>query len=253
MSPTIVGFLAVAFPLFAWGAVNPEDPKPEGRFTVVTFGDSTTAVRAGAVNYTTQLEERLGTNLPAVRFLNKGVGGNTTELGRRRFEKDVLAQKPDLVVIQFGINDSTVDVWKNPPAVASRVALATYQENLRYFIEQIRRQGGDVVLMTPNQLRWKSALILEKYGKPPYDPNDEKGFTHRLAAYAEAVRKIAKDSSVPLIDMYSFYGEWEQVHGRSCSELTSDGIHPNTQGHQCVADALEPLIKAKAAQHNSAE
>ncbi len=215
--------------------------------TVVTFGDSTTAVRDGAVNYTSQLEERFGSCGDSVRFINRGISGNTTEMGRKRFVAEVLGEQPRLVVIQFGINDSTVDVWETPPATESRVSLARYEENLRYFIEEIRNSGGEVILMTPNQIRWGTELICERYGKPPYNPDDEKGFTLILANYAEVVRKIAAEEKVQLIDVYALYDEWERANGRSCKELMSDGMHPNTAGHRFVADALGPLIKAIAA------
>ena len=41
-------------------------------------------------------------------IVNAGAGSNTTEHGRRRFQSDVLAHKPALVIIQFGINDAAV-------------------------------------------------------------------------------------------------------------------------------------------------
>ena len=228
---------------FTFGSSHAATEVPEhSPFTVVTFGDSTTAIRGGATNYTSQLEERL----PSVRFVNRGVGGNTTEMGRRRFDAQVLAEKANLVVIQFGINDAAVDVWKTPPATESRVTLARYEENLRHFIDKIRNGGGEVILMTPNQMRWGPKLIVEKYGKPPYHPDDELGFTHILAGYAEVVRKIAAEQKVTLVDVYSLYGEWERSSSESCKKLMSDGMHPNTAGHRLVADALEPLIRAKA-------
>ncbi len=235
----------IAAALVTAGFSHAQSPDVARPLTVVTFGDSTTAVRGGAVNYTSQLEARFANRADAIRFINKGIGGNTTEMARRRFEKDVLAEKADLVVIQFGINDSAVDVWKTPPATESRVSLDKYQENLRYFIEEIRKGGGEVILMTPNQIRWGSKHILEKYAKPPYDPNDEKGFTLILANYAEAVRKIAAAQKVVSVDVYALYDQWEQANGTSCKKLMSDGMHPNTEGHKLVADALEPLLQAK--------
>ena len=46
-----------------------------------------------------------------------------------------LGGKPDTVLIQFGINDAAVDVWKNPPADRPRVSLKQYRENLIYFVD----------------------------------------------------------------------------------------------------------------------
>src|SRR5690606_34808526 len=87
--------------------------------TVITFGDSTTAERDGVEVYTTLLARAMPGRL---RWLNRGVPGNTTEMARERFENDVLRPAPRLVIIQFGINDATVDVWMKPPATAPRVS-----------------------------------------------------------------------------------------------------------------------------------
>ena len=39
-----------------------------------------------------------------------------------------------MIVIQFGINDAAVDVWKKPPATEPRVPLNEYLDNLRTMI-----------------------------------------------------------------------------------------------------------------------
>ena len=102
---------------------------------------------------------------------NAGVGSNTTKNARDRFARDVLAHKPRVVVIQFGLNDAAVDVWKEPPATASRVPLAEYEQNLRWMIATLREQNVKPVLMTTNPTRWTSKLR-DLYGKPPYRPEE---------------------------------------------------------------------------------
>ena len=239
----VASLLAVALSGMALAnAISSEQSEPPERpsLTVVTFGVSTTAVRGQVANYTILLAERL----PSVRFINRGIGGNTTEMARKRFDAQVLAEKPDLTIIQFGINDAAVDLWKTPPATESRVSLTRYEENLRHFIDEIRKGGGEVILMTPNQVRW-AKYTLEKYGKPPYNPDDEEGFTLVLAHYAEAARKVAAEKKVTLVDIYLLYGQWEHSSGESCKKLMLDGMHPNHTGHRLVADQLEPLIREK--------
>ncbi len=211
--------------------------------TLLTFGDSTTALRNGVEVYTTLLaQEGFLQTLHPVRFLNRGVPANTTALARERFERDVLAEKPDLVVIQFGINDAAIDVWKEPPATGPRVPLDEYEANLRYFVTTLRQQGAQVILMTPNQMRW-APILLERYAKPPYDPEAEDGFTRFLALYAQRMREIARAEGVPLIDIYTLYGEWEAREGRSCGALMLDGHHPNSAGHRLVAETLRPVVE----------
>jgi len=208
-------------------------------YRVVTFGDSTTAERGGVRTYSTQLAEKF----PAIEILNKGVGGNTTAMAAKRFQRDVLDAKPDLVVIQFGINDAAVDVWKTPPGTSSRVSLADYEKNLRSFVSEIREGGGEVILMTPNQVRWTPKLK-EMYGKPPYDPEDPQGFTGILSSYAERVRSLAAELKVPLVDVYAFYDTPER-RVSTCVILLPDGMHLSEEGHVLVAKELAGLIEPK--------
>ena len=210
--------------------------------TIVTFGDSTTATRGPLVVYSMILARELPKQGIPAQVINAGIGGNTTRNAVARFEKDVLQKKPDLVVIQFGINDSAVDVWRDPPATKSRVSLKQYEANLRSLIDQLQKQQIKVILMTPNSLRW-IPRIKKLYGKPPYDPDDPLGFNKFLKNYAEAVRKIAKEKQVPLVDIYAAFEKYAAREGQSAQDLLLDGIHPNTEGQRMVADLLIPQIK----------
>lgn len=220
-------------------AGEPEKQKP---FTIVTFGDSTTATRGPLVVYSMILEKELPKQGVPVKVINAGIGGNTTANAVARFEKDVLQKKPDLVVIQFGINDSAVDVWRDPPAKKSRVSQEQYEKNLRSLVKQLKAKQIDVILMTPNSLRW-IPRIKKLYGKPPYDPDDPDGFNQYLKAYAETMRQIAKENNLTLIDVYAAFEAYAKQEGQTAHDLLLDGIHPNTQGQQLVAELLIPQIK----------
>lgn len=226
--------------LFLTNDLPAADPKPA---TIVTFGDSTTAPRGPLVVYSTILAKELPQQGIPVNVINAGIGGNTTQNAVARFEKDVLAKQPDLVVIQFGINDSAVDVWKNPPATASRVSKKQYEANLRSLIDQLQKRKIKVILMTSNSLRW-IPRIKKLYGKPPYDPDDPRGFNLFLKDYAQSVRDIAREKQMPLVDIYKAFEEYGKQPGQATDDLLLDGMHPNTAGQRKVADLLIPQIKA---------
>ena len=135
------------------------EPRREKRtVTLVAFGDSTTAPRGSIPVYVDCLRHDLPRRGLAIDAVNAGVGGNTTQAGRARFAKDVLDRKPDIVVIQFGINDSAVDVWRTPPATQARVAVDRYTANLEFFADTLQAQKRVVIFMTPNPMRWTPAL-----------------------------------------------------------------------------------------------
>lgn len=226
---------AAELPIYKVPALPP--PKPGG---IVMFGDSTTAVRPGAVQkvYALRVMESLQSIGSSMGVHNAGIGGNTTDAARARLAKDVLAHKPRVVVIQFGLNDSAIDVWKNPPATEPRVPLAAYEANLRAIVAAVREAGAKPILMTTNPLRW-SSLTRDKYGKPPYQPNDVDGFEKpMLPRYNETVRKLAAELKVPLVDVRAAYDQQPSIDA-----LLLDGMHPNDKGHQLVAELLVPVIR----------
>jgi lysophospholipase L1-like esterase len=214
--------------------------------TIVAFGDSTTARRGNLEVYANLLAAGLGTVEAPVRVINEGVGGNTTKHARQRFQTAVLDRKPGLVIIQFGINDAAIDVWRSPVATEARVDLETYGTNLRYFCQTVKAQDCRVILMTPNPMCWTDKLK-SLYGKSPYDPKAAGGFNVVLKEYAKVVRKIAKDEEVLLVDVYQEFNSFAKREGQTVQDLLLDGMHPNGRGHQLIAARLSYAISQATA------
>jgi lysophospholipase L1-like esterase len=219
-------------------------PMPGG---IVMFGDSTTAIRPGNVDkvYAARIDEAFIKTGATISVHNAGIGGSNTRDAKNRLAHDVLVHKPKIVVMQFGINDSAIDVWRTPPATQSRVPLAEFESNLRSMVAQIQKQGAKVILMTANPLRW-TGILREKYGRLPYLADKEDGFeSPTLFRYNEALRKLAEELNLPLIDIHAAYPAYAAAHKKSVDELLLDGMHPNDLGHQLVAEKLMPVIKAQ--------
>jgi lysophospholipase L1-like esterase len=206
----------------------------QAELRIVAFGDSTTAPRSTVERvYADRLESKLAAAGMSVDVINAGVGGNTTAAARRRFAPDVLGQEPDAVVIQFGLNDSSIDVWKG--ATEPRVSLADYRKNLKFFVDVLQARSITPVLMTPNPGFWKGGLE-KRYGKAPYDASKKWGFNHVVSRYAGAVRELAAAEGIDLIDVYAHY---ESVD--AAEDLLVDGLHPGDSGHEVVAAKLAEL------------
>jgi lysophospholipase L1-like esterase len=233
--------------LGASGCASAPDGKsaPAQPFTIVAFGDSTTAPREGLLKpYSQVLADELPRPGVPATVINAGVPGNTTAQAMARLESDVLTHEPDLVIIQFGINDGMIDVWKDPPATVSRVSKSDFEHNLRAMIKRIRETHGHVILMTPNPLCWVP-FLKQLYGKPPYRPDDPQGLTFILADYAQIVRDVAKAENLPLVDVYQAFEAYGQQPGHRLEHLLPDGVHPNDAGHRLVGDLLIETIQAK--------
>lgn len=201
--------------------------------TIVAFGASTTAYRGELKVYSMHLAE----HFPEYNVINSGVPGNSTELAKERFERDVLAHKPQITIIQLGINDSMIDVWKNPPANKPRIPIETYEKNMRYFIDKLEKIGCRTILMGPQPLIWTDKLI-PLYGKPPYDTNTRDGFNFMLAKYTDVLRKISAEKSIPFIDVTAAFDKYIEKNKIDINELFLDGMHPNDDGQKIIAGLL---------------
>jgi lysophospholipase L1-like esterase len=74
----------------------------------------------------------------------RGIGGETTSQMRYRFDADVVQLKPDIVIIQAGINDLVAGATLRRDAAARDLLLA----NVRYMIDAARTGNVEVILMT---------------------------------------------------------------------------------------------------------
>ena len=90
---------------------------------IVTLGDSITkGVRPGVKpeeTFAARLEAALQTDGVAVSVVNVGIGSERTDLALKRLVKDVIAQKPAVVTIMYGTNDSYVDQGKSASRITS--------------------------------------------------------------------------------------------------------------------------------------
>ena len=87
--------------------------------TIVAFGDSITQAKevAPEKRWPELLRAALQARMPGRGFavVNAGVGGNTSREGLARIERDVLAHRPDWVLVEFGGNDATHDPARHVP------------------------------------------------------------------------------------------------------------------------------------------
>lgn len=239
MKVNTADLMAGEIPVF----VPPPKPVPKAG-GIFMFGDSTTAPRGSLKVYAERVNTKLQSIGSSLSVYNAGIPGNTTAQAVKRLQKDVLAYKPRIVVMQFGINDSAIDVWKKPPAVKPRVDLEHFIANYRTMIAATRKAGAKVILMTTNPLRWQGKTR-ELYGKPPYLPDAEDGFeSPTLLAYNQAVRALAKELGLPLVDVHAAYPAYAVKKQTTVAAMLSDGIHPGDLGHELVAELLVPVIRS---------
>jgi lysophospholipase L1-like esterase len=196
--------------------------RAEAPLTIVCLGDSVTkGVRSGGQpeeTFCAVLEKSLSGSDRKTRVINAGIGGNTTADALLRFDRDVLAHQPTHVVIMFGLNDSWIDKDKT----ASGLAVAQYTANLKRMIATLKGRRIVPILMTANP------AISPRYGP-------ERNVT--LKKYVEAMRAVAQEEKVLLLDVYARFAEMA-LESVDLNSLVTDAMHPNPKGHAVIAAML---------------
>jgi lysophospholipase L1-like esterase len=216
--------LALVFPALAVLAAEPQ--------RIVTLGDSITkGVRPGVKaeeTFAARLEAGLRAGGADVSVVNVGIGGERTDMALKRLAKDVLAQKPGVVTIMYGTNDSYVDQGKS----ASRITVEEYRANLGKLVDELRAVGIAPVLMT--EPRWGKTARLNGAGEHP---------NARLEKYVEACRAVAAEKRTPLVDHFQHWTAAE-AKGTDIGGWTTDQCHPNPEGHRVLVELMLPVVRA---------
>lgn len=215
--------------------------------TIVALGDSTTAVDDWSGQNVATYPELLPGTLAArgirARVVNAGISGTTTREARERFDRDVRAHAPDLVVVQFGINDSWIDA--DMGSRDPRLSRDEFRDHLRHIVRRLTTDGARVVLMTPNPMRWADPYYAEVFARRPglLDTDDERGINGLLDLYAEDVRAVAREEAAALVGVHHAFEDHGDAPGQSIRDLLmDDGIHPNDAGQRLVCVLLTDAI-----------
>jgi lysophospholipase L1-like esterase len=188
---------------------------------IVAFGDSITAggdASEPSLIFWERWAAALRMKYPRARIetTNGATGGDATVQGLQRLEEKVLRQKPDLVLIGFGMNDHNREGYGVP--------LDAFAANLRTMIARIRAStDAEIVLFTA------------------FPPNPKWHFgSHNMAAYADATERVAREEHCAFADVYHF---WMSLAARKKPEdlLANNINHPNDYGHWIYLEALQSL------------
>jgi lysophospholipase L1-like esterase len=143
-----------------------------------------------------------------INVIVTAIGGEDSTKGAARFDTDVLALKPDVVMIDYALNDR-------------RIGLESARKNWETMIRKATAAGAKVILLTPTP----------DQGAKLDDPNDP------LNQHAAQIRKLAEEFHVGLADSLAAF-ERETGNGVKLADLMAQSNHPNALGHSLVAAEL---------------
>ena len=189
---------------------------------IVAIGSSSTAgagASSPALTYPARLEAELQALMPriAVTVVNRGVNGEESRDMLARFDRDVVAENPDMVIWQVGSNS----VLRDRP-------LSEAPLPLNQGLKLLREHGADVVLMNPQ-----------------YAP---KVFTrHNVEGMVDLIALTAKQKSINLFQRFALMRYWQLTEGLPFNAfLSSDDLHLNDWSYGCIAKLLAGAIHETA-------
>jgi len=209
-----------------FGSILPRtQARLQGRepLTIVAIGSSSTAgagAKTPAGSYPSRLEALLKERFRgvAIRVVNRGVNGQEDSDMVARFERDVIAEKPDLVLWQVGAN-----------AVVRERSLAAEEVVFRDGIERLKAAGTDVILIDPQY----TPIVIAKAGAEPM---------------VDLIAARAKEQGVGVFRRFGLMKDWREKDRLPFEAFSvPDGLHMNDWGYDCFARNLAAAIVETAA------
>jgi len=186
------------------------------------YGDSITMGAShtlGWRDYTQHFAERIRYELRRMDdiVLNTAYDGNTTRHLLDSFDWRVGQFHPRVVFIMIGTNDCCEEDG------GFRVPLDEFKSNLNTLVRRIRLLNAALPIL-------QTACPLLPGGAP----NRERSFPKYMAA----VRVVAREEQVPVIDHLSYWRRKAKLAGSDQHPWMGDAIHPNGMGHRVLAELI---------------
>ena len=148
-----------------------------------------------------------------INIINTSIGGENSISGAKRFESDVLIHKPDVLFIDYALNDL--------PAGLDNAGVAW-----RKMIEMALKMKIKVILLTPSPDQRINLL----------EQNNE------LEKHAIQIRSLSEEYGVGVVDSYEIFRE-KVISGDSLSTYMSQVNHPNEKGNLLISGEILKYFK----------
>lgn len=138
-----------------------------------------------------------------INVIVTAIGGENSVQGAARFRKTVLNHQPDVLFIDYALNDRKMGLEKSK---------AAWEKMIR----QALKRKIKVILLTPSpdiSTAWEA-------------PDSE------LALFAAQIRELAEKYHTGIVDSYTLF------KGKDVKTLMAQSNHPNEKGHQLIADGI---------------
>lgn len=164
---------------------------------------------------------------------NYSINGNTTRMALERMPYDIQSKRPEILIVQFGMNDC--NYWLTDAGVP-RVSPKAFAANLEEIIDRARVFGARRVLLNTNHPSGLDHNVI---------PNTSITYQQSNAAYNEVIRQVAgaAGDDVTLVDMEKRILEHASEGKHSVRDyLLDDMIHLSLLGHDVYYSYYQPIL-----------
>ena len=183
--------------------------------------------------YSTRVKEILNMLYPNVQIniINSGISGDRAVCGAQRLERDVISYNPDLVVVSYGLNDSSYGGLEK---------MDEYINSLEDIFARVKKSGAEIIFLTQNYMNTKTSPHLRNklfIDLAEHFAGDVQN-SGILKKYFEAARLCCEKHGVAVCDLYPV---WERLceSGVDITELLANKLnHPIREFHYYMAMKL---------------
>lgn len=214
---------------FEHGLIHFAQALTRGHAKIVAIGSSTTAGKGNITPYPGRLLSFLQNEYPKanIAMVNKGIGGQEAPIELQRFDTDVIAEKPDLVVWQVGTNAVWQSPDQNPPPPSFDETTRAIRDGLVKLRDETQ---ADVILM---DLQYVPAVLTTAK-------------KDKVIAMVEAISELARDAGVNVFRRIAFMKGLHEVERVSFDRMVdpTDGsrLHDSDWATARVAWAVKLAI-----------
>lgn len=215
---------------------------------IICFGDSLTrgiSIVKGRLRIIKQNYPNILANLvesfPSIEIINKGVFNDNSDLLMNRIDKDVIAEKPDAVLINVGGNDCNFK-WDEVAALPDGehepiVPIERYVENLTAIIAEFQDKHITPFLITLPPLdpaRYYRSICTQFGPSIAHWVSSVGGIEHWHGMYNRRLKQLASELNVTLIDVRTYLKETGNLN----QLISDDGIHLTSEGYKEMSKAI---------------
>ena len=200
--------------------------------TIVMLGDSTTLCdrNAPGKKITELVQAKLTESVKGTTFkvVNSGVGGSTAKEAVPRVQSSVIANKPDIVTISFGLNDT----GKSTPE--------EFRKALETMIDAIQKDTkAKIILVTSSPFDNSRHAWKDKFAK-------EGGLDETMdAKFCQEMRTIATQKKIGLCDLHKkMSAAFKKDATLITKSILPDGVHLSDEGNELASGFLATDIAA---------